>query len=150
MNLPIFRTRPLRMISGFAALIVGCASTVGCQEKGADRVAVSGRVSLDGSPLPTGTITFHHADKGAAASGEITDGAFSIPAASGPSPGECKVEIFSFKKTGRKIPGIAADGSGKTDEMVQVVPTQFNSSSTLKQTLNANGEKACVFDLKSR
>jgi hypothetical protein len=106
-------------------------------------------VTLDGNPLPTGTITFTPTGMGTAASGTITDGRFTIAQDAGPSPGECKVEILSYQKTGRQVAGMSADGSGKTDEMKQVVPDKYSTNSTLKHTLPPDGDLACRFELKS-
>jgi len=132
-----------------AAWILAAALVGGCQNKGSDRTAVSGEVTLDGQPLATGMITVIPI-RGTPASAEIANGKFAISAGVGPSPGECTVEILSYKKTGRKIPGIGADGTDKTDEVIQIVPDRYNVRSTLKQTLKPGSDNPFTFELKSR
>ncbi|WP_439628922.1 hypothetical protein [Gemmata sp.] len=111
---------------------------------------VSGEVKLDGYPLPTGTITFTPTGAGTAASGTITEGRFAIAQDAGPSPGECKVEVLSYQKTGRQVAGMSADGSGKADEVKQVVPDRYSTNSTLKHTLPPGGDLTCRFELRSQ
>jgi len=139
-------TRSLRLSLGF---LLGLGVLGGCQGRGPDRVPVAGEVKLDGYPLPTGTITFTPIGTGTAGFGTITDGRFTISQEAGPSPGECKVEILSYQKTGRQVAGMSADGSGKTDETKQVVPDKYSTNSTLKHTLPPGGDLACRFELKS-
>jgi hypothetical protein len=61
------------------------SATAGCGGKG----TVSGKVTLDGEPLPAGTITFQ-SKSGKAASGAITDGQYSVP---GVPTGEVSVSV---------------------------------------------------------
>jgi hypothetical protein len=105
----------------------------GCNQ-GPARVSVAGKVTLDAKPLPTGTITFIPVGNGIAAQADIRDGQYTIPAASGPTTGEFKVEVLSSQPTGKKIAGPSSDDSGMTTEMKQVVPTKYNSQSKLRQT----------------
>ncbi|WP_171190037.1 hypothetical protein, partial [Alienimonas chondri] len=75
-----------------AALAAGCG--------GSDRpeqVAVSGAVTVDGAPLPAGTITFVPVENtpGPKASAAIVAGRYAVPAAVGPTVGAYRAEIVA-------------------------------------------------------
>jgi hypothetical protein len=71
----------------FAACAGGCASPI---------ATVRGEVSYDGKPIETGTIIFMPADgKGAAASGAIEDGRYTI---ANVAPGPKVVQIIATKR----------------------------------------------------
>src|SRR5262249_49372612 len=77
----------LRSFCGFAgafAFVISLA--IGC---GPAKGKVSGSVTLDGQPLPAGTITFY-SGKGGSVAGEITDGEYSV---AGVLAGEAKVTV---------------------------------------------------------
>ena len=80
----IRRWRPGRLAAALAVMLAsGCAG-----ESGPPRLPVSGKVTLDGKPLPSGTITFLPTGKGEAASGPIADGSFAVEPVRGSGPGE--------------------------------------------------------------
>ena len=114
------------------------------------RAAVSGKITLDGKPLSQGTISFVPLAEGVAASGEITNGQFSIPAEKGPSPGNCRIEVLSFQETGEKVAGISDDASGMTAATKQVIPKEFNTDSTLEESVDCEGENIFELTLTSR
>jgi hypothetical protein len=68
--------------------LAGLALLVGVPHVAAEDNEVSGKVTLDGKPLPAGLITFH--SKGAAAAARIGDGKFVIKQA---PVGEVKVTV---------------------------------------------------------
>ena len=87
------RTEPVRRpILPLAMLLAaGCGGG-----DGPGRVAVSGLVTVDGSPpLPAGTVTFVPVERtpGPRVSGAIAGGDYAVPAAVGPVPGAYRVEI---------------------------------------------------------
>ena len=77
-----------------AAGLSGCG-LVGGPADGPPRAAVRGTVTVDGAPLPAGTVTFTPADgaAGPKASARVAGGEYVIPAAVGPSPGPHRVAI---------------------------------------------------------
>jgi hypothetical protein len=91
-----------------AVLIVGCGDGGDL-----DRVAVSGKVTLDGQPLARGSIQFapRDGDSRAAAFGEVVDGSYSIPAANGPAPGAFSVTILPSEESASDATAITPDGS---------------------------------------
>jgi hypothetical protein len=81
LNELLLRQRCL-FLGSFALLI---ATTTGCGGKG----TVTGKVNLDGKPLPAGRIAFVPS-KGVAASGEIKDGQYTV---TGVPAGDVKVTV---------------------------------------------------------
>jgi hypothetical protein len=125
------------------AVVVALGLTSGCGgPQGTERVAVSGKVQFDGKPLSTGRITFIPQGKGAAVSGQITDGAFTIAKEQGPAPGKCRVEIMSSQETGKKGP--------TGPEVKQIIPARYNANSKLEAVLDAKDAKPCEFNLVSK
>lgn len=78
-------------------LVVGCGDG-----DGLDRVAVSGKVTVDGKPLVGGSIQFipKDGDSRGAAWGEIAGGSYAIPAETGPAPGSFNVTIVPNEDSG--------------------------------------------------
>ena len=161
---------PVRTVwaDGLVILIgVGLFLSSGCGEdagyEGPERAAVSGKVTLDGSPLPYGTVTFISTEgEGRRASGLISDGSYSIPEGQGPNLGKCKVEILGFEKA----PAAADDGLGEGGEGAeeedagddegegesvgpQIIPPQYNAQTTLEADI-VSGENENDFPLTSK
>jgi hypothetical protein len=131
-----------------AALIACLAS---CQNPNAP-VGVSGNVTLDGQPLPSGVVLFEPTDpaRGQSRQAAIENGAFTLPDAEGVLPGtEFRVAIRAFRKNGRKLP--YPDMSGSWDETEQYLPTEYNAATTLKVTTSADpASNRFTFELLSR
>lgn len=87
-----------------ALLVSGCGG-------GSEGVTISGTVTYDGKPVPSGHVTLAPADgKGPSAGGEIRDGRFTIR---GVLPGEKIVsvtggETIEFPKTSEEMEQLAA------------------------------------------
>lgn len=114
-------------------------------------VGVSGTVTLDGEPLPEGTISFEPVSQtaGQRRDAMIENGAFVLPAEEGVLPGmEFKVEIKSFRTTGRKYPN--ANAGASYDEVVQIIPAEYNTATTLRATISEDEQlNSFRFDLAS-
>jgi hypothetical protein len=108
---------------------------------------VSGSVQVDGKPLERGAINFIPAQgsQGPGAGTSITDGYYELDAANGAIVGPCRVEIRGFRKTGRKISPMGTP----MDEEIQVVPSEFNESSTLIREVK-EGDHTMDFDLPGK
>jgi hypothetical protein len=117
--------------------IVAC----GGPSDGFERFPAEGTVTLDGKPLATGTINFVATQTGASSSAPIADGAFRLAATDGLSPGPYRVEVYSLRPTGKKIPS-ADDPGTLVDETVHAVPPQYNLNSTLTTEVPPGGPKA--------
>jgi hypothetical protein len=133
------------------ACLFGCLTCLlmGCGGGGPRRAAVDGQVSVDHVALENGTISFSPTDgnNGPTAGGSIKNGAYSIYGEKGPAVGWNLVTISGARKTGKRIPepihGVLVD------EVVSVVPEQYNSRSTLKRELKP-GKNVLDFDLSSK
>ncbi len=121
------------------SIITGC----GGSSEGPKLVTVSGKITLNDAPLPNGDIIFRPANgTGHAYAGKITDGNYSIET----EIGEKRVEIKSM----REVPGkTTEDNPGEVVNVrEQIVPTEYNSESTLKTTVPKEGSSNTDFQLK--
>src|SRR5262245_25395418 len=123
-------------------LPLACCLLAGC---GGPRV--QGTVTLNGEPVDGGVISFFPADKANEAdkgNSPITAGKYTITSRE-LTPGNYRVFIIWNKKTGKKVdtPG---DPGVKMDELLQVVPKQYNSESTLTREVKS-GSNTLNFEL---
>ena len=131
-------------LSVFGKLLLCLLLLAGCG--GLKRVPVAGEVSLDGVPLPTGTINFVPIGDGISVGAEIVDGTFHLSDQTGPVAGEYRLEITSTQPSGKKIKD--TDGVTERDEIVNVIPAKYNSSSELKATIPS--DETLNLELKSK
>jgi hypothetical protein len=123
---------------GCLMLMSGCGG--GASYDGPERAAVSGQVTLDGTPLPFGSISFMGAEGGRNASTGIANGQYSIPAESGPNLGKYRVTILGYQQAPPEDAGDEASAGQ------QVVPPQYNANTTLEVQITA-GENTHSFAL---
>jgi hypothetical protein len=120
----------------FASLQTGCGSS--------DRSAVSGAITLDGKPLQTGTIELYpiESTKGPSSGGVVEGGRYQIPIEKGPmKSGTYQVRISSMQKSGKTT--VDRDRPGEIVEWpVNIVPTRYNSLSTLKIKIEPNASES--------
>jgi hypothetical protein len=132
-------------------LIIGFVALAGCNGQPTP-VGVRGTVTFDGAPLAEGTLQFEPLELTTGQSREVAirDGKFSLPASEGVLPGvEFRVVIQAFKKTGQKYPN--ADMAASYDEVVQYIPEQYNTATTLRATVSPNEtENDLTFHLLSQ
>lgn len=122
-----------------SSVLAGC----GGNSDGPKLVMVSGKIPLNGEPLPEGDVIFRPADgKGHAYAGKIKDGTFAHET----EAGKKKVEIKSM----REVPGkTREDNPGEiVNVREQVVPTKYNSESTLEITVSEEGSDSADFALE--
>jgi hypothetical protein len=135
---------------GVAAGIVTGGPGCGRASDGIDRRAVSGSVTLDGKPLPTGSITFNPDGPGPSAGGTVTDGRYAIARPDGPAPGRYKVYVHSLARTGRKIPDSDGPRGSTVDEMKNIVPERYNLRTELEAQVQKEGENRFDFELTTK
>lgn len=116
-------------------------------------VAVSGTVTLDGTPLDQGTIHFKPNDvKALYATGEIVAGKYSIAGAVGPQSGKYRIEITSPEGG----PRATSDDPVKAMELASAppakerVPERYNAKSELTADVPVAGSNALNFDLTTK
>jgi hypothetical protein len=133
------------------ASLFGCLSCwlMGCGGGGPRRAAVDGQVSIDQVALENGTISFSPTDgnSGPTAGGSIRNGSYSIDDEKGPAVGWNLITISGARKTGKRIPEPLH--GALVDEVVSVVPEQYNNRSTLKRELKP-GRNVLDFELSSK
>jgi hypothetical protein len=121
--------------------VLSLTALVGCGGK----ANVTGTVTLDGEPVPSGAITFINADGNVREGSVITNGAFrvSVP------PGKYKLELTGSKVTGRRT----QKGFDGKDEVVETTgelfPARYNTNSDLFEEIKS-GSQPLKLDLKSK
>ncbi|MGE3818396.1 MAG: hypothetical protein AB7I30_03100 [Isosphaeraceae bacterium] len=134
------------------ALFAGAVLT-GCGGGATDdfpREAISGKVSLDGKPLDSGSISFdpdgnqpHPVSVGA----PIVGGFYSISKADGPTPGTYRISIYGGGGGGPpegEAPGMPPKATKDP------VPAKYNAQSTLKAEVKSGGTNSFDFDLATK
>lgn len=148
------RWRPFRLLAGagfvFVAALAGCLPN-----NGPVRVSVSGMVQVNGQPLETGSINFlpdsSAGTLGPDAGAEIKNGEYSIPAEKGLVAGQYQVMIRSFQATGQKIRAGSgsADPEALVDEIAQIIPERYNTSTELKYEVHDGDNEHADFELQT-
>jgi hypothetical protein len=121
----------------------GCSASSGTAE-------VSGTVLLDGQPVEEGSIQFIPVEgtTGAGAGGIIRGGKYHIPRDNGAAVGKNRVELRSFRTSGRKVQDPTAPPGVLTDERVQAFPPEYSDSSTVVKEVKS-GRNVFDFDVAS-
>ena len=126
-------------------VLIACLAVTGCSGEGKPAVArypVRGPVSLDGSPLPEGRVTFISVLAGHADAMAIKDGRFEGKAAAGERRVEFSV-VKNVKASGPPIPGMPETVPQES------LPAHCNSESKHKATVIPDGVNDFTFDLKN-
>ena len=126
----------------------------GC--RGDRRVAIEGRVTLDGQPVENGTISFLPVEgtQGPSSGAAILGGRYKIPRDKGPFVGTYQVEIQASRKTGKKISaeailGMPSGSGAQVDETVEAIPARYNRDSTLRREVQS-GRNVLDFELSAK
>jgi hypothetical protein len=137
------------------ALIVGCG-----HGNPLGRLAVSGRVTLDGIPLDRGSISFGTQSPDGVSSGAvIKNGAFEIPTAKGLPPGKYLVQITSPKLPPDKsgggsgepaAPGPLSESDHATAVGAERIAPAYNVESKIIVEVEAGKPCRFNFDTKSK
>jgi hypothetical protein len=143
-----------KLASGAVALLV-CVGWMACGCGGSPRAAVRGMVTIDGAPLPEGSIDFIPVDAHAAqtAGAKISQGEYEIAADRGLRPGEYRVQIRAVRPTGKKI----WDGMGDerapastkrmVDQVESYVPARYNDRTELRAKIELRKINVCDYAL---
>lgn len=127
----------------YCLVLVGCGGSSG--PPAPERAVVTGVVKFKGDVVKTGQISFLP-QKGPMAMGPISDGAYRIDWKGGVPVGSSKVEILGYEETGKEV--IIGAGGKKEKETKQIIPTKYNTKSTVMVTIEAGDENHHDFDLK--
>ncbi|MBN2291813.1 MAG: hypothetical protein JXM70_05275 [Pirellulales bacterium] len=130
-------------------LLVIVVMLTGCGRNPLGRLAISGKVTLNGQPLEQGNIAFEPTNRqnGVASGTNIAAGSYSIPTEKGLPPGKYIVKIYSAirPKTGSKNdePG----GTGNLGPAIQLIPPEYNSRSEHTVEVTSEGPNEFTFDV---
>lgn len=135
-----------------AALNLGCGS-----DNQLNRIAVSGHVNVDGTPLAHGVIRLvpQAATNGPGVMAEIVDGEFSLDEEFGPVPGLHRIEIeatqhLSFEIDNEAAYAAAVVKTGRSPVALNPVPAIYNRHSVLTANVADSKDQVFSFDLKSK
>ena len=128
---PRGRDRVYRTVVWAFSLACLSLTLTGCSDNGL--VKVAGEVTVDGSPLDCGTISFYSESGGPTAGTVITAGKYSTNV----SRGRKRVEILGYK-TVRQTP-VAGPGSPMIDIHEQILPQRYNTTTELACEVTASG-----------
>ncbi len=139
------------------SVLLLCLTGIACGcGGGMRRAAVKGKVTVNGAPLPEGTISFVGLDKhaGPSAGAAIAKGEYAIAAAQGPVEGNYQVQIQAFRGTGKKT----WDGMGDehapaskkrmVEQTEPYIPTRYNDRSELRAKIEYGKVNVHDFDLQ--
>jgi hypothetical protein len=138
------------MIRNGSCLLVAAlsaATLLGCETASPDNVGkVSGKVTLEGQPLPDATVKFSPIREGGSSALGRTDadGKYSLNYASGiegAEIGENRVSISTYNAGD-------PDGEPPQPKVLEKVPMKYNIRSELTREVNA-GDNPIDFDLKT-
>ena len=133
--------------SWLVAVTMAAAGCGGASSDGLPREAISGRVTLDGQPLPTGTITFVPIGfEGPPVGAPVEGGSYSISRREGPIPGAYRVSVYSRRLTGKSYPD-PDDPTAMIQESFEGIPPKYNLKSDLKAEVAKGGDNRFNFDL---
>ena len=113
-----------KVVYGWASMaLVMTVVACGCAEKGSE-VTVSGKVTIDGEPIPTGTVTFVAAEGDTpTGGGVIKDGAYTarVP------PGEKIVLVLGNRLVGQEPEYKDMPDSPMRDKYEMITPEAYNA-----------------------
>jgi len=110
-------------------LLLAVSLCCGCGSKFAD---VTGKVTMAGLPVDMGTIQFVPADgQGPTGAEKIKEGQYAIRL----RPGQYKVEIHGYRKTGERHHVNADPKSPIKDSVEEIVPERYNGATTLTREI---------------
>jgi hypothetical protein len=133
------------LIAGLVGLVVGCGGSTP-----SDRHPISGSVTLDGVPLPAGSISFQPlTPTGTRTGAAISGGVYSIDAAHGLPSGKYRVAISSAAPQATSSQGIASPG-GTRAVPVELIPPEYNVKSDKTIEVGASGPFVYDFHILSK
>jgi len=130
-------------------LVVAALSLLaGCRPH-TDRLAISGRVTLDGVPLDRGSIRLSSTDSQQlmASGAMIRDGQYTIPEEKGLVPGTYRVQITSPDLNAPPVMHPATANSPSFPVPPERIPPEYNVDSKQTVEVTADGDNLFVFDI---
>lgn len=137
-----YRLRPTALVAvGILFVFAGCAKPI---------PIVRGTVSIDGTPLSNGSVTFESTDGVSPTVGTtITDGAFEVPTTSQITPGKMKVTIRGSMKTGKQVQAAPPAPKGLMIDELVYYPT-LGGQPDVREAEIVEGENDLKFDIPAK
>jgi hypothetical protein len=132
-------------IRGFALMLLGVV-LAGCGAGGPEIAYVTGKVTMDGKPLPNATVVFVPENGRPAGATTNEEGEYVLNFAQGRKgaiPGESVIRIMTFRDADQDENGQSIPGAPET------VPAEYNTESTLTFNVEPGKNNVANFDLKS-
>jgi hypothetical protein len=121
-------------------LLFGCG-----KDNPLNRQSVSGKISLDGTLLPQGTIEFSPKGEGVASGASIKDGKFEIPADKGLPAGDYLVRLSASDATAELV-----EMPGESNKIAaELIPEKYNSKSSETFTVKAGEDNFYQLNIAS-
>jgi hypothetical protein len=128
------------------------AAAMGCSSGPAPpaRGKLSGKVTLDGKPVPSGRISFIALDpSGANAAASITNGEYSLAEGEGPAKGKYRVQFSVPSATKRRIPNDDVPGQF-IEESPETLPPRYHRDSAITLDYDPANPQPFNYELTSR
>jgi hypothetical protein len=139
--------RCIRVLNLGLALLSCTLTAAGCSSSGPEIAYVSGRVTMDGKPLPRATVVFVP-ENGRPSGGETdADGNYVLNFAQGRQgaiPGSATVRIMTMRDADQDENGQSIPGSPET------VPARYNNDSELTFEVEPKKNNVANFSLESK
>ena len=137
--------KTVALVGGILAAVI----TSGCGGSGRPGAQIRGTVTLDGEPIPDGSIAFLPMDvvQAKSTTGQIAEGKYEVTQQS-EVLGTHRVEIRAARPTGRMLPSFPPSKE-PAEELEQYIPKIYNQNSTLTIDVQPGANEA-NFDLTSQ
>lgn len=132
-------------------LALGLLALLGCGPR-SDRLAITGRVTLNSAPLDGGSIRFTSlkSQKALASGAMVQNGEYKIPQEKGLTPGTYHVEISAPDTSAAPIMIRATPGGPGIPTQPERIPPEYNVDSKKTIQVTADGDNHFEFDIASR
>ncbi|MEX0792679.1 MAG: hypothetical protein WD045_06055 [Pirellulaceae bacterium] len=110
----------------------------GCGSRTDGLITISGTVTLDGKPVPEGSVSLMPLDgKGIAGGGTIAHGRYSADS----SPGLMAVQINGIEKVEKENPSAEEVARGLHIDQKQILPASYNRQSQLRIEVSSDNHQ---------
>lgn len=139
------------LLAGVLLVAVGLGLLTGCGPR-SDRLAISGKVTLDGVPLDSGSIRFTSAagQRLLASGALIRDGQYNVPEEKGLRPGTYLVRITSPDLDAPPVMMPKTPSGPSFPVPPERIPPEYNVDSQQTIEVTIDGDNHFEFDIKSQ
>ena len=144
------RSRTRRSTHWFVApLGVALLAVAGCGDNTAE---VRGTITVDGTPIVEGMISFEPVDgQGTTTGAAIKDGKYELVGKAAATPGPKIVRIVGLRKTGKMVEaGPPAPKGSMIEQLEKCVPKHYNDESKLRVEITPGKVNTHDFALESK